>query len=124
MRTTDEAAPFGGPAARADRIAAYPQQKAGDRPGVRVADRVVAGWPDETHGDLVRAGIALCDDRDPRAPHQVLDVLDPVAARADEHLAHFERICLTESLDAVPRTPTGKPARRPVHRRLRQQAAC
>ncbi|MDL5205399.1 class I adenylate-forming enzyme family protein [Streptomyces sp. ALI-76-A] len=90
----------------------------------RVADCVVADWPDETHGGLVWAGVVLRDDHDSHDAHQVLDVLDSVAARANEHLAHFERIRLTEALDAVPRTPTGKPARRLVRRRLTARAAC
>src|SRR5207237_215869 len=45
------------------------------------------------------------------------------AARGAERLAHFERIRLTEALDAVPRTPTGKPQRRLVRTRLRARAA-
>ncbi|MFF5315480.1 class I adenylate-forming enzyme family protein [Streptomyces massasporeus] len=91
----------------------------------RVADCLVADWPDETHGGLVWAGVVLRDTPDDvHDVHDVLDVLDSVAARANEHLAPFERIRLTEALDAVPRTPTGKPARRLVRRRLKQQATC
>lgn len=90
----------------------------------RVADCLVADWPDDTHGGLVWAGIVLRDTPGRDDAHDVLDVLDSVTARANEHLAHFERIRLTEALDAVPRTPAGKPARRLVRRRLAQQATC
>ncbi|MFB8246282.1 class I adenylate-forming enzyme family protein [Streptomyces sp. NPDC055952] len=90
----------------------------------RVADCLVADWPDEAHGALVWAGVVLRDTPGPGDVHDVLDVLDSIAARANEHLAHFERIRLTEALDAVPRTPNGKPARRLVRRRLKQQATC
>ncbi|WP_210589292.1 class I adenylate-forming enzyme family protein [Streptomyces sp. GESEQ-35] len=90
----------------------------------RVADCVVAGWPDEEHGGLVWAGVVLRADHDTSGrPHRILDVLDSVTARANEQLAHFERIRLTEALDAVDRTPTGKPARRLIRQRLIQRAA-
>lgn len=90
----------------------------------RVADCLVADWPDQEHGGLVWAGVVLHDGHGTADAHQVLDVLDSVTARANEHLAHFERIRLAEALDAVPRTPTGKPARRLVRRRLKERAAC
>ncbi|MEU3838516.1 class I adenylate-forming enzyme family protein [Streptomyces sp. NPDC028635] len=91
----------------------------------RVAECVVADWPDPVHGGAVWAGIVL---RDPPAaagqpPHAVLDVLDAVAERANSRLAPFERIRRVEALDAVPRTPTGKPARRALRERLHAQAA-
>ncbi|MGW0607660.1 AMP-binding protein [Streptomyces sp. NPDC002644] len=86
----------------------------------RVADCLVADWPDPEHGGLVWAGVVLRDPAgpgdDPRA------VLDSIAARANERLADFERIRRTEALDAVPRTPTGKPERRKVRHRLRTRA--
>jgi long-chain acyl-CoA synthetase len=90
----------------------------------RVADCVVAGWPDREHGALVWAGVVLRDGDRPAGAHQVLDVLESVAARANEHLAHFERIRLTEALHAVPRTPVGKPARSLARQRLAGRAAC
>jgi long-chain acyl-CoA synthetase len=90
----------------------------------RVAECVVAGWPDREHGALVWAGVVLRPDDRPDSAHLVLDVLESVAARANEHLAHFERIRLTEALDAVPRTPVGKPARRLARLRLKERAAC
>lgn len=86
----------------------------------RVADCVVADWPDPEHGGLVWAGVVL---RDTPEDHETGELLDSIAARANERLAHFERVRLTEALDAVPRTPTGKPARRLVRTRLRARAA-
>ncbi|MEV1085830.1 AMP-binding protein [Streptomyces sp. NPDC050211] len=87
----------------------------------RVADCVVAGWPDEEHGGLVWAGLVLRDEAD--TGPRVLDVLDSITARANEQLAPFEHIRLTEALDTVPRTPTGKPARRLIRQQLAQRAA-
>ncbi|MET9497750.1 class I adenylate-forming enzyme family protein [Streptomyces sp. NPDC006552] len=81
----------------------------------RVADCIVADWPDATHGALVWAGIVP-------APGTT-DSLDSITARANEHLASFERIRLAEAIDAVPRTPTGKPERRSVRTRLSRRAA-
>ncbi len=91
----------------------------------RVAECVVADWPDPVHGGVVWAGVVLRPSAVPPdgPPHAVLDVLDSVAERANEHLAPFERIRRLEAVDAVPRTPTGKPARREVRRRLHRSAA-
>lgn len=100
----------------------------------RVADCIVADWPDDVHGGLVWAGIVLREDPvgadagpapghpgSGRAPGP--DVLASVTERANERLAHFERIRLTEALEAVPRTPTGKPERRALRQRLKTRAA-
>ncbi|WP_245790477.1 class I adenylate-forming enzyme family protein [Streptomyces monashensis] len=99
----------------------------------RVADCVVADWPDAEHGALVWAGIVLADDAEAYAgPHAlsgrhpgtgVLDVLDSITTRANERLAHFERIRLAEAVETVPRTPTGKPQRRLLRAQLKVQAA-
>ncbi|MEV3993997.1 class I adenylate-forming enzyme family protein [Streptomyces sp. NPDC049837] len=99
----------------------------------RVADCIVADWPDDVHGGLVWAGIVLHDDPDP-GPYpgygqgtvegiDVLDVLDSITTRANERLAPFERIRMAEAIDAVPRTPTGKPERRGLRQQLRARAA-
>ncbi|MEV5156262.1 AMP-binding protein [Streptomyces werraensis] len=76
----------------------------------RVADCVVAGLPDPRHGRVAWAGVVLREDAGAPAD----DVLRSVTARANQHLAPFERIHAAEALPAVPRTPTGKPARRQV----------
>jgi long-chain acyl-CoA synthetase len=81
----------------------------------RVAECVVVGRPDAVHGATVWAGVVL---RDP--PAGTPDpVLDSIAAHANRRLAPFERIRTIEALDAVPRTPTGKPERQVLRRRLR-----
>ncbi|MFE1948857.1 class I adenylate-forming enzyme family protein [Streptomyces sp. NPDC059524] len=80
----------------------------------RVAECVVVGRPDPVHGATVWAGIVL---RDPE-PGTRDAVLASVAERANRRLAVFERIHTAEALDAVPRTPTGKPERRVLRRRL------
>lgn len=69
---------------------------------------------------LVRAGIVL---RETPGNHDGDGPLHAIAARADERLAPFGRIRLTEACDAVPRTPTGEPARALVRTRLRARAA-
>ncbi|MFJ5049828.1 AMP-binding protein [Streptomyces sp. NPDC088719] len=84
----------------------------------RVADCVVAGLPDGEHGGVVWAGVVLAPDPAAAGPGGVAKTLDSIAARANEQLADFERVRVTEVLDAVPRTPTGKPARRLIRRRL------
>ncbi|MFF3847874.1 class I adenylate-forming enzyme family protein [Streptomyces sp. NPDC002328] len=99
----------------------------------RVADCVAAPWPDPRHGGLVWAGVVLRDSDTPQHGENGENgedgedgedgVLDSIAARANERLAPFERIRLTEALDAVPRTPTGKPQRRLVRTRLQDRAA-
>lgn len=97
----------------------------------RVADCIVADWPDAEHGAVVWAGIVLTDDAEAgsRAPEGgppgvgVLDLLDSITTRADEHLAPFERIRFAEAIDAVPRTPAGKPERRSIRARLLHRAA-
>ncbi|MFD3478771.1 class I adenylate-forming enzyme family protein [Streptomyces sp. NPDC058695] len=94
----------------------------------RVAECVVVGWPDAVHGAVVWAGIVL---RDPtgtarRAAYtglDALDALDAVAEEANRRLAPFERIRRVEALDAVPRTPTGKPERQALRQRVRALAA-
>ncbi|THA64131.1 long-chain fatty acid--CoA ligase [Streptomyces sp. A0642] len=100
----------------------------------RVADCIVVDWPDAVHGGLVWAGIVLRENPggayagaapgpggSGRAPGA--DVLASVIERANERLADFERIRLTEALDAVPRTPTGKPERRALRQRLKNRTA-
>ncbi|MFF3291980.1 class I adenylate-forming enzyme family protein [Streptomyces sp. NPDC003023] len=91
----------------------------------RVAECVVVGWPDPVHGAVVWAGIVLHETPGPphHAPHAVLDVLDAITEKANSRLAHFERIRRVEALEAVPRTPTGKPRRTELRRRLRARAA-
>ncbi|MFD6113945.1 class I adenylate-forming enzyme family protein [Streptomyces yangpuensis] len=85
----------------------------------QVADCVAAGWPDPVHGAVVWTGIVL---RDPAAPG-LLDVVDSIVERANERLAPYERIRRVEVLDAVPRTPVGKPERRTVRRQISTRAA-
>ncbi|MEU0580169.1 AMP-binding protein [Streptomyces griseoincarnatus] len=82
----------------------------------RVADCVVAGLPDDEHGGVVWAGVVLTAD--PEGSGARAQILGSIAARADAHLARCERIHTIEALTAVPRTPTGKPARRLIRRRL------
>ncbi|WP_327358788.1 class I adenylate-forming enzyme family protein [Streptomyces sp. NBC_01304] len=97
----------------------------------RVADCVVADWPDPVHGGIVWAGIVLRDDAaqetygwdDTRDGIGILDVLDSITQRANERLAHHEQIRLTEALEAIPRTPTGKPERRALRQQLKTRAA-
>ncbi|MEU0743939.1 AMP-binding protein [Streptomyces sp. NPDC006134] len=97
----------------------------------RVADCIVADWPDAEHGAVVWAGIVLTDGAGagPRTSAGalpglgILDVLDSITTRANEHLAPFERIRFAEAVESVPRTPTGKPERRSVRARLRRRAA-
>ncbi|MFF3650756.1 class I adenylate-forming enzyme family protein [Streptomyces sp. NPDC002181] len=84
----------------------------------RVAECIVAGWPDPVHGALVWTGIVL---RDPTAPG-LLDVLDSIVERANARLNEFEQIRRVEVLDAVPRSPVGKPERRTLRRSLRGRA--
>ncbi|MFJ3175240.1 class I adenylate-forming enzyme family protein [Streptomyces roseus] len=85
----------------------------------RVAECIVAGWPDPVHGALVWTGIVL---HDPTAPG-LLDVLDSIVERANARLNDFEQIRRVEVLDAVPRSPVGKPDRRPLRLSLRSRAA-
>ncbi|WP_331746479.1 acyl--CoA ligase (plasmid) [Streptomyces sp. NBC_00868] len=85
----------------------------------RVADCVVVGWPDPVHGAVTWAGIVL---RDPTAPG-LLDTLDSIVDGANRRLARFERIRRVEVVDAVPRTPVGKPERRALRQALRGRAA-
>ncbi|GLX23076.1 class I adenylate-forming enzyme family protein [Streptomyces lavendulae] len=85
----------------------------------RVEDCVAVGWPDPVHGALTWLGIVLAD---PAAPG-LLDVLDSIVETANEQLAPHERIRRVEVLDAVPRTPAGKPERRSLRRALRLRAA-
>ncbi|MFD9604909.1 acyl--CoA ligase (plasmid) [Streptomyces sp. NBC_01224] len=97
----------------------------------RVADCIVADWPDAEHGAVVWAGIVLTDDAEAvsHAPEDalpglgILDVLDSITTRTNEHLAPFERIRFAEAIDAVPRTPTGKPERRSIRAQLLHRAA-
>lgn len=87
----------------------------------RVAECAVVGWPDAVHGAVTWAGIVLRDQgaegADP-AP-----VLEQIAARANERLAPYERIRRVEAIDAVPRTPVGKPVRGTLRRSVRTRAA-
>ncbi|MFJ3927856.1 class I adenylate-forming enzyme family protein [Streptomyces sp. NPDC090022] len=88
----------------------------------RVADCVVAGWPDPVHGAVVWTGIVLRDPRAASGPG-LLDALDSIVERANERLAPFEQIRRVEVIDAVPRTPVGKPARRGLLMSIRTRAA-
>ncbi|MFE3288275.1 long-chain fatty acid--CoA ligase, partial [Streptomyces sp. NPDC059233] len=85
----------------------------------RVADCVVTGWPDPVHGAVTWAGIVL---REPYAP-RLLDTLDSIVDGANRRLARFERIRRVEVVDAVPRTPVGKPERRRLRQALHSRAA-
>ncbi|MEU2134242.1 class I adenylate-forming enzyme family protein [Streptomyces sp. NPDC018352] len=85
----------------------------------RVTDCIAAGWPDDIHGAVVWTGIVL---RDPAAPG-LPEVVDAIVARANERLAPYERIRRAEVLDAVPRTPVGKPERRVLRQQLSTRAA-
>jgi long-chain acyl-CoA synthetase len=92
----------------------------------RVAECVVADWPDPDHGAVVWAGLVLHGEPEAppaRRPDSVLDLLDAVVSEANAQLAPHERIRRVEALDAVPRTPTGKPARAAVRARLHAEAA-
>ncbi|WP_405959472.1 AMP-binding protein [Streptomyces sp. NBC_00024] len=82
--------------------------------------RTVANARQTALAHLVRAGIVL---RETPGNHDGDGPLHVIAARADERLAPFGRVRLTEACDAVPRTPTGKPARALVRTRLRARAA-
>ncbi|MET9963665.1 class I adenylate-forming enzyme family protein [Streptomyces sp. NPDC006326] len=86
----------------------------------RVAECIVADWPDPVHGALVWAGIVL---RDAAPSAGLLDVLDSIAERANSRLGPGEQIRRLEALDTVPRGPGGTPARRRVRTRLHAQAA-
>ncbi|MGP4012663.1 class I adenylate-forming enzyme family protein [Streptomyces sp. 4N124] len=87
----------------------------------RVAECIAADWPDPVHGAVVWAGVVLRDV--PEDAAEALDLLDSVAERANARLGHADRIRRLEALDAVPRNPGGKPARRDVRHRLRTRAA-
>ncbi|MFJ3880933.1 class I adenylate-forming enzyme family protein [Streptomyces sp. NPDC090077] len=84
----------------------------------RVAECAVVGWPDAVHGSVTWAGIVL-RDRAADGPA----VLEEIAARANTRLAPFERIRRVEAIDAVPRTPVGKPVRGELRRTVRTRAA-
>ena len=88
----------------------------------RVAECIVADWPDPVHGALVWAGVVLREAPDAPAD-ALLDLLDSVGERANARLGHADRIRRLEALDAVPRNAGGKPARREVRHRLRTRAA-
>ncbi|MGW1848233.1 class I adenylate-forming enzyme family protein [Streptomyces sp. NPDC001966] len=85
----------------------------------RVTDCIAAGWPDDVHGAVVWAGIVL---RDPAAPG-LTAVVDSIVEQANERLAPYERIRRAEVLEAVPRTPVGKPERRVLRQQLITRAA-
>ncbi|MEW2373301.1 class I adenylate-forming enzyme family protein [Streptomyces sp. NPDC006656] len=84
----------------------------------RVAECAVVGWPDPVHGAVTWAGIVLRDPGADPAP-----VLEQIAERANERLAPYERIRRVEAIDAVPRTPVGKPVRGVLRRSVRGRAA-
>ena len=88
----------------------------------RVADCIVADWPDPARGALVWAGVVLRETPDGDAPG-LLDVLDSVAEQANARLGPGEQIRRLEALDAVPRRPGGRPARRELRLRLHALAA-
>lgn len=91
----------------------------------RVAECVVVGRPDAEHGAVVWAGIVLSETPGPGRPaaRTVRDTLDSVAEEANRRLAPFERIRRVEALDAVPRTPTGKPERQALRQKVHALAA-
>ncbi|MGW3154337.1 class I adenylate-forming enzyme family protein [Streptomyces sp. NPDC001089] len=88
----------------------------------RVAECIVADWPDPARGALVWAGVVLREEFDADAP-ALLDVLDSVAEQANARLGPGEQIRRLEALDAVPRRPGGRPARRELRLRLHALAA-
>jgi long-chain acyl-CoA synthetase len=89
----------------------------------RVAECVVADWPDPARGAQVWAGIVLRPDLPATGSLDLLDTLDSIAEHANARLGPGEQIRRLEALDTVPRTPTGTPARRRIRTRLRAQAA-
>lgn len=89
----------------------------------RVAECVVADWPDPAHGALVWAGIVLREETPAARALGLLDTLDSIAERANARLGPGEQIRRLEALEAVPRGPGGAPARRRVRARLHAQAS-
>ncbi|MFI0982615.1 class I adenylate-forming enzyme family protein [Streptomyces sp. NPDC021093] len=95
----------------------------------RVAECVVVGRPDPVHGCVTWAGIVLREAPGSSSPYGAEAptappaVLDAVVERANSRLSAAERIRSAEALDAVPRTPTGKPERRGLRSTLRTLAA-
>ena len=88
----------------------------------RVAECVVADWPDPVHGALVWAGVVLRET--PDGSGDTLPVLlDSVRRLANSRLGHADRIRRMESLDAVQRNAGGKPARQELRKRLHARAA-
>ncbi|WP_435272924.1 AMP-binding protein [Streptomyces parvulus] len=87
----------------------------------RVADCVVAGLRDSEHGRVAWAGVVL---RDPEGTPSSRDrVLRSVVERANAQLSHHEHVRAAEALSAVPRTPTGKPARSRLRQTLAERGA-
>lgn len=89
----------------------------------RVADCVVADWPDAEHGALVWAGIVLSGEAPAKDSLDLLDTLDSITEHANARLGPGKQIRRLEVLDTVPRGPGGNPARRHVRRRLHALAA-
>ncbi len=67
----------------------------------RVADCIVADWPDPARGALVWAGVVL-RERPPGDGRGLLDILDSVAEQANARLGPGEQIRGLEALDAIP----------------------
>ncbi|MFD7627261.1 AMP-binding protein [Streptomyces sp. NPDC059851] len=93
----------------------------------RVAECVVVDWPDPVHGSVTWAGIVPAGAT-PTAPpgpctSDLPALLDSIVTHANQRLAPFEQIRRVEALDAVPRTPVGKPARQALRRTLHARAA-
>lgn len=87
----------------------------------RVAECIVADWPDPARGALVWAGVVLRETPEGEVP-DLLGILDSVAEQANARLGPGEQIRRLEALDAVPRQG-GRPARRELRRRLHALAA-
>jgi long-chain acyl-CoA synthetase len=82
-----------------------------------VADCAVVDRPDEVHGAVAYAYIALRDG------HQGPGQLDEIIAWVNDQLPYFKHIGDGETVQSVPRSPNGKIARREIRSALHAQFA-